>query len=99
MTEQNALYTPVRVSARDIPPPPTISAAARKILSDGTALPRMTWPPASEKDAWRKQLAAGTAAREQMALSILAGATAKIETTRIGGVLCYDCMPSDHTLE
>jgi acetyl esterase/lipase len=82
------------VSARDIPPPATISAAARKILSDGTSMPRMTWPPASDKEAWRKQLAAGIAAREQMAAAMLAGVTAKIETTRIGGVLCYDCVPS-----
>jgi monoterpene epsilon-lactone hydrolase len=93
MAEQNVGYTPVHVSERDIPPPSTISPAAQKILSNGTALPRMTWPSPEDTDAWRKQLAAGEAAREQIAASMLAGASAKIETARIAGVICYDCVP------
>jgi len=95
MAEPNTTYTPVHVSARDIPPPSTISPLARKILSDGTLLPRMTWPPPDDKDAWRKQLAASDAVRQQMAASMLAGAKATVETTHIAGVLCYDCAPGD----
>ena len=77
-----------------IPPPPTISPAAQKVLSDGALTPRMTWPSPTDKDAWRKQIAAGEATREQMAVTMLAGVRAAIETTRIAGVLCYDCVPS-----
>jgi epsilon-lactone hydrolase len=87
-------YTAVHVSERDIPPPSTISQAAQKVLSDGTSMPRMTWPSPIDKDAWRKQIAAGEATREQMAATLLAGVRASIETTRIAGVPCYDCVPS-----
>lgn len=90
-----ATFTPVHVSERDIPPPPTISPAAQKVLSDGTSMPRMTWPSPNDKDAWRKQIAAGEAAREQMAATMLAGVRAAVETTRIAGVPCYDCVPGD----
>ena len=89
------IYAPVQLSARDVPPPPTISSAAQKVLSDGVSLPRMTWPSPNDKDAWRKQLATGDAAREQMAATMLAGARAAVETTRIAGVLCYDCVPRE----
>lgn len=95
MAEEKAALTPVRLGAREIPPPSTISAAAQKILSDNVAVPRIKWPPPDDKDAWRKQLAMVNPAREQMAAAMLASVTAKIETTRIAGVLCYDCVPSD----
>jgi len=55
----------------------------------------MTWPAPSDKDAWRKQLAMGEAAREQMAATMLVGSRSAVETTRIAGVLCYDCVPSE----
>jgi len=87
-------FTPVHVSARDIPPPSTISPAAQKVLSDGALTPRMTWPSPDDKDAWRKQIAAGEALREQMAATMLAGVRARVETIRIAGVPCYDCVAS-----
>jgi acetyl esterase/lipase len=55
----------------------------------------MTWPSADDKDAWRRQLAAGVAAREQMAAAMLTSVKCAVETTKISGVLCYDCVPSD----
>jgi acetyl esterase/lipase len=94
MAKQNTTYTPVHVSARDIPPPATISPSAQQILSDGASLPRMVWPSPDDKEAWRTHMAAGDAAREQMVASMLARARATIETTHIAGVLCYDCVPS-----
>jgi epsilon-lactone hydrolase len=93
MAAKDLTFTPVHVSARDIPPPSTISSAAQQILSNGASAPRMMWPPAYDKNAWRKQMAASDAGREQMAASMLAGAQATVETTHIAGVLCYDCMP------
>ncbi len=93
MTEET--YTPVHVSARDIPPPATISRAARRILSEGASLPPFTWPPPEDKDAWRKQIAASDAKWEQLAAAILSSVRATVGTTRIADVLCYDCIPSD----
>jgi monoterpene epsilon-lactone hydrolase len=95
MADQDPLaFTPVRVSARDIPPPPTISVAAQKALSDGAQMPRVNWPPASDKAAWRAQIEAGTGMREQMAGPILAAAKCSHETVQIAGVTCYDCVPA-----
>ena len=93
MAEQDA-YTPVHVSARDIPPPMTISPAAKKALSDAAAMPRTAWPSADDKEAWRKLIAGSDALWEQRGAPILAGADATVETTRIAGVLCYDCLPA-----
>jgi len=94
MADQES-FTPVRISARDIPPPATISPEAQKALSDGTQMPRVNWPPATDKDAWRAQIEAGTGMREQMAGPILDAAKCRRETVRIAGVTCYDCVPAD----
>ncbi|HWW64844.1 MAG TPA: alpha/beta hydrolase [Sphingomonadaceae bacterium] len=93
MADEDRRYTPVHVSARDIPPPSTISPIAQQFLSDGAALPRMTWPSPDDKEAWRKQIAAADEMWDQMAPPILAKVAATIETTRIAGVLCHDCLP------
>ncbi len=85
--------TPVHLSARDIPPPSTISAAARKALSDAAAMPRTVWPSADDKDAWRKLIAGSDALWEERGAPVLASVAATIETTRIAGVLCHDCRP------
>jgi acetyl esterase/lipase len=66
---------------------------AQKILSDNVSVARIKWPPPDDKEAWRKQLATTNATREQMAVSMLAGVSAKIETMQIAGVVCYDCVP------
>jgi acetyl esterase/lipase len=95
MAESNTTYTPVHLAARDIPPPSTVSPAAQQILSNGAALPRAAWPSPGDKDAWRKQQAGSDANWEQLAAAILASARAKVETTRIAGVRCYDCVPTD----
>lgn len=93
MADQES-FTPVHIGTRDIPPPSTISPEARKALSDGTQMPRMTWPPASDKDAWRAQIASGNDMRNQMAGPILAAAQCTRETRVIAGVTCYDCVPA-----
>jgi epsilon-lactone hydrolase len=95
MAENNTEYTPVRLDARDIPPPATISPAAQQILSNGASLPRTVWPSPNDKDAWRKQRAASDATWDQMAAPVLENVRAKVTTTRIAGVQCYDCLPLD----
>jgi len=93
MADQDPTYTPVHLSARDIPPPSTISPAARAFLSDGAALPAMSWPSPDDKAGWRERIAAADAMWDEMAAPILAKAQATIETTHIAGVLCHDCLP------
>lgn len=95
MAEQRVTYKSVHLSARDIPPPSTISPAAQQILSDGAAMPRVKWPSPHDKEAWRKQLSMRDPRREQMIAAMLAGARSRITTTRIADVLCYDCLPAD----
>ena len=94
MADQDAGYTPVHITARDIPPPSTISQAAQQALSDGTLLPRMTRPSPDDKEGWRRQNAGADAMWEERAAPILASTTATLETIRIAGVLCYDCLPA-----
>jgi len=86
--------TPVTMRARDIAPPRTISTQAQQMLSDGAAVPLSTYPAPDDLDGWRAFLDAGSAMREEMAAPMLAGVTAQIETVRIAGVLCYDCVPA-----
>jgi len=95
MADRDPAYTPVHLSARDIPPPPTISAVARAFLSEGAATPAMDWPPAHDKAAWRARIAGSEQLWEEMAAPILARATASIETVRIAGVTCHDCRPAE----
>jgi acetyl esterase/lipase len=58
-------------------------------------MPRMNWPPAEDKDAWRRRMSATDPAREKMIQAMLASVEASVETTHIADVLCYDCMPAD----
>ncbi len=95
MADENTAHNNVRIREREIPPPPTISAQARQLLSDRTIEPRMVWPSADDKDAWRARVATTDAARQKMVETMLASATANIETTHIAGVQCYDCAPVD----
>ena len=94
MAEKDAAYIPVHVSARDIPPPSTISPAARQALSDAAAQPARMWPSPDDKEAWRKQAAASDAMWEDLVQPILKSVAATVDTTRIAGVLCYDCLPA-----
>jgi acetyl esterase/lipase len=94
MAEKSPAYNPVKISARDIPPPSTISPEARKILSDGTVMPKMMWPPAHDHDAWRKQMAEAAKMREPMIAGMLALSKATMETTTIAGIVCYECVPT-----
>lgn len=95
MAEQDGPFlNPVRITARDVPPPRTISSAARQILSNMAVAPRMEWPAADDKDAWRARLSAEDPARQQLVASMMVGCTAEVEKVEIGGVPCYDCCPA-----
>lgn len=91
----NGALTPVRIVARDIAPPATISMQAQQALSEGAALPRPNWPSATDVTAWRKAIAASDAMWAEFAKPILATSQASVETRTIAGVTCYECTPSD----
>jgi acetyl esterase/lipase len=93
MADQDAPYTPVHISARDIPPPSTISPAARQALSEFAALPATSWPSADDKQAWRERVAGADKMWDEMAAPILANAKATLESAPIAGVMCHDCAP------
>lgn len=93
MADQNAAHTPIFLTAREIPPPSTISPAAQAFLSDGAAMPAMTWPSPDDKPAWRERIAAADMMWDDLAPPILAKVEATVETLWIADVLCHDCLP------
>lgn len=93
MAEETASYAPVRVSAREVPPPVTISEAARRALSDFAAQPRAPWPSPDDTEAWRARAAESNAMWDELAAPILAEISVSVETKRMGGVVCHECLP------
>ncbi|MEI9890569.1 MAG: alpha/beta hydrolase [Caulobacteraceae bacterium] len=84
---------PVRLPARDIPPPATISDKARAALSEGALGPDPGWPPAHDLDAWRAAVAGSAAMWEEAAAPVLAASPSKVQTRTIGGVTCHVATP------
>lgn len=80
---------PVRLPARDIPPPATISPAAATALSEGALGPGLEWPPAENLQAWREAAAGSDAMWEPVAAEVFAACSAAVETRTIGGVTCH----------
>ena len=90
---QETTYAPVRVRARDVPPPSTISEEARQALSDFAAQPRVPWPSPDDTKTWRMRAAESNAMWDELAVPILANLNARVETKLIGGVVCHECLP------
>jgi acetyl esterase/lipase len=80
---------PVRLPARDIPPPATISEAARQALSAGAVSPPLAWPAADDLEGWRTAAAESAAMWEPVAAGMLAACRSRVETRLIGGVVCH----------
>jgi acetyl esterase/lipase len=80
---------PVRLPARNIPPPTTISPEARLSLAEGALAPAPGWPPADDVAAWREAIAGSAALWTQVAAERLAACRSKVETKVIGGVTCH----------
>ena len=85
---------PVRLPARDVPPPTTISAEARRALSEGALGPAPEWPPAHDLDAWREAIAGSEAMWEPVAASVLGATSSTVETKAIAGVTCHVATPA-----
>jgi acetyl esterase/lipase len=80
---------PIRLPAREITPPTTISDAARKALSAGAVSPPFAWPPGDDLDGWRTAIAESAAMWDPIAGEMLAGCRSSVETRPIGGVDCH----------
>ncbi len=85
--------TPVRLPARDIAPPSTISAEARAALAAGAAMPVVDRPAPDDLEAWRKAVIASEAMWEPVAQEMLSGCRSAVETRPIAGVTCYVSTP------
>jgi len=92
MPDQAAL-NPVRLAAREIFPPGTISPEARQALSAGAAMPAMPRPAVDDIEGWRKAVVASDAMWGPMADQMLAATGSEIETRTIEGVTCYVSVP------
>jgi acetyl esterase/lipase len=86
---------PVRLPARDIPPPTTISDEARAALSAGAISPPLAWPAANDLEGWRTAIAESAAMWEPVAAERLGACRAAVDTRPIGGVPCHVGMPRD----
>jgi acetyl esterase/lipase len=80
---------PVRLPARDIPPPATVSEVARRALSAGAVLPPPAWPAGDDLEGWRVAAADSAAMWEPVAAEMLAACRSTVETRPIGGVTCH----------
>ena len=84
---------PVRLPARDIPPPGTISPQAQAALSDGAQAPAFDWPAADDLEGWRQAAAGSSATFDPVAEQMLAACSASVVTQDIAGVTCHLATP------
>ncbi|HXS29125.1 MAG TPA: alpha/beta hydrolase [Steroidobacteraceae bacterium] len=84
---------PVQLPARTIPPPPTISEAARMALSTGAATPPVARPAADDLEGWRRAIEASERMWEPIAAQMLSECRCEVETRSIAGVTTYVCTP------
>jgi len=90
----------VKAGERLLPFPRSVSRTARAFLEqcvseDGTPLNRKSLPPADDLVGWRKQIAAASAALDQMAQLWSAGLTATVETVEMANCLVHIATPGD----
>jgi acetyl esterase/lipase len=86
--------TPVRLPARDVPPPATISPEAQAALSAGAAAPGIPRAAADDLAAWRAAIEGSNAMWEPMAADWIAACAATVETQTIASVTCYVGTPA-----
>jgi acetyl esterase/lipase len=80
---------PVRLPARDIPPPRTISPEAQANLALNAANPPMARPDASDIAGWREAIVRSQEMFDPIARAGLASSSATVEESELGGVPVY----------
>ncbi|MBY8861031.1 alpha/beta hydrolase [Nocardia sp. CA2R105] len=81
----------LRLAAREIPVPESVSAQARAVLALGRIAPEPQWPPLDDPDAWRALIAELDGATLRMAPG--SGATAEVEQIAVGPARVYAITP------
>ncbi len=84
---------PVELPARAIPPPETISHAARAALSAGASAPALPHLTPNDLEGWRRAVQASDLAWTPIADQILAASRCKVDEQVLGGVKSYVCTP------
>ncbi|MGH8148414.1 MAG: alpha/beta hydrolase [Steroidobacteraceae bacterium] len=84
---------PVQLPARTVPPPATISDAARAALSAGASAPALPRLPPGDLEGWRRAVQASELTWEPFAAGMLAAARCNVDTQTLGGVKSYVCTP------
>jgi epsilon-lactone hydrolase len=85
--------TPVALPAREIPPPTTISEAARAALAAGAATPPVARPAPDDLAGWRRAVKESEAMWAPIAESMLSQARCKVDSRTIGQATVYLCTP------
>ncbi|MGE5723422.1 MAG: alpha/beta hydrolase [Sphingomonadales bacterium] len=85
---------PVRLPAREVPPPKTISAQAQAYLSVSALNPMMERPDASDTAGWSEARVRSDAMFAPMVQAMLEGSTALIEDEAMNGVGVYVARPA-----
>ncbi|MGH8328394.1 MAG: hypothetical protein ACRET2_16725, partial [Steroidobacteraceae bacterium] len=80
---------PVELPARAIPPPETISHAARAALSAGASAPALPHLAPNDLEGWRRAVQASDLAWTPIADQILAASRCKVDEQVVGGVKSY----------
>ena len=86
---------PVRLPARDVPPPSTISDAARAALATMAANPVVKRPDPEDQAGWRAAVAASTEMWAPSVEAAIAASSATLEEREIGGVPAVIATPKD----
>ena len=84
---------PVRLPAREVYPPETVSQQARDYLSFMAANPRAPWPPASDIPAWRDVIVQRAALFAPIVERMVAKARSTTVDEQIAGVPCCIAQP------
>lgn len=90
----NEAPLPVRLAARDILPPATISAGAQAFLATAAANPPAMRPAPDDLPGWQAAIEASAAMWAPVARDMLVRSTAQIEDRTIAGVPVYVAMPA-----
>ncbi len=93
MTADRRALTPVSLPARVVPPPATISEAARAALAAAAATPPTVRPARDDLAGWRRAVAESEKMWEPIASRMLEECRCRIEERTVGGVTVYVCTP------
>lgn len=96
MTTPNPAHPPLRIPARDIPVPTSVSPQAQAMLAQGISGPAPDWPAPDDVQGWREMIAAMDAGLAALVVAGAAGAVAAgtvVKDLKVGDVPVYAVTP------